>query len=133
MNGNGKTNTIIEMLKTILASQVGGWVLACTAFAVVSYWTIQDRQIVYAENIRIRGEAMHTINEIQKLIGNASGRALENNEIIREAQKVTEDNNRILYEIRSYMNLPLENRSDLKAIRKHLQDEKDVREGAPVP
>jgi hypothetical protein len=119
---------ILDAFKTTIASPVGGWVLACGAFAMVTYWSVQDRAHVYAENLRIRADAMHTIEEVQKLIVGASSRALENNELIRDVQKVNDDSNRILREVRSMMDLPRQNREDIKKTLKLLEEEKE-REG----
>ena len=104
-DGNGKT-TLLETLKTILQSQVGGWVIACLAFGAMAYWIIKDREIVYQDIHNLRDKAMPMI--------------LETKAIAEEARDVSTQNNAILSEIRSYMQLPLENRSDLKAIRKQL-------------
>ena len=119
---------VLDAFKTTIASPIGGWVLACGAFALVSYWSVQDRANVYAENLRIRGDAMHTIEEVQTLLKEATGRAYENNELIKEAQKINEDSNRILREVRSMMELPRQNREDIKKTLQLLQEEKE-REG----
>jgi hypothetical protein len=130
MSESGGGGGVLDAFKTTIASPIGGWVLACAAFALVSYWSVQDRAHVYAENLRIRGDAMHTIDEVQKLLTEATGRAYENNTMIKEAQKINEDSNRILREVRSMMNVPRENREDIKKALKLLQEEKE-QEGRP--
>jgi hypothetical protein len=125
MSEGGGGGGVLDAFKTTIASPVGGWVLACAAFAMVTYWSVQDRAHVYAENLRIRADAMHTLEEVQQLLTGATNRALENNALIKEVQKVNDDSNRILREVRSMMDLPRQNREDIKKTLKLLQEEKE--------
>jgi hypothetical protein len=130
MNGNGKSGTILEALKQILQSQVGGWLLACFAFAFMTWWTLEDRKVIYADMARLREHGMALIMETHDAVSAARGGASDNKTLILEAKRmteeakhVTEENNDILKEIRSMMNIPLENRSDLKQLLKKLKAE----------
>jgi hypothetical protein len=116
---------VLDAFKTTIASPIGGWVLACAAFALVSYWSVTERQTMYAENIRIRGDAMHTIEEVQRLLTDVTAKALENSAQIKKVQEVNDDSNRILREVRSMMDLPQQNREDIKKTLKLLQEEKE--------
>ena len=129
MDGNGKGGTILEAFKSILQSQVGGWVLACLAFGFMSWWTIQDRATIYADMAKLREHGLELIMETRDAVALARGGAAENKVLILEAKKVTDENNDLLKEIRSFMNLPLENRSDIKEIIRRLK--KQPEEDAP--
>jgi hypothetical protein len=131
MNGNGKGGNVLEAFKSILQSQVGGWVLACLAFGFMTWWTLEDRKVIYADMARLREQGMAVINATHEAVGAARGVGTDNRALILEAKKMTEDakrvteeNNEILKEIRSMMNLPLENRSDLKKILKAVEPDK---------
>lgn len=113
-NGNGN-NTIVGTFKTILQSPVGGWVVALIGFAALSYWIVQDRAVIYNDMQNLRTEAMPLIRDSKKL-------AEENKEAIDEAKTVSLDNNRILQEIRSMMNLPMANQRTLEDIQKRLKE-----------
>lgn len=103
-NGGGKWT---ELLKAVLASPMGGWLMACIAFSAMAWWIIKDREMVYQDIHSLRDKAMPLITETKS--------------VADEARTISYENNRILGEIRSMMGLPLENRSDLKAIRKQLE------------
>ena len=103
-NGGGKWS---ELLKTVLQSQVGGWMMACIAFSAMAWWIIKDREVVYHDLARLRAETLPVILETRK--------------VVDDARDISADNNRILSEIRSYMNIPLENRSDIKKVLKEIQ------------
>jgi hypothetical protein len=127
-NGNSKGGNILEAFKTVLQSQVGGWVLACLAFGFMTWWTLEDRKVIYTDMARLREQGMAVINATHEAVGAARGVGNDNRALILEAKKVTEEaarvteeNNDMLREIRSMMNLPLENRSDLKKILKELK------------
>jgi hypothetical protein len=131
MNGNGKGGNILEAFKSILQSQVGGWVLACLAFGFMTWWTLEDRKVIYADMARLREHGLEVINATHEAVGAVRGVGAENRALILEAKKVSEEaakvtaeNNDILKEIRSMMNLPLENRSDLKKILKAVEPDK---------
>lgn len=111
-NGNGKA-AILETLKTILASQVGGWIIAVSAIGALSWWIIKDREMVYDDIHSLRDRAMPLIMESKAI-------AVQNQEAIEEAKTISIDNNRILQEIRSYMNLPLKNQKTLDDINRKL-------------
>jgi hypothetical protein len=128
VSDDGKGGNILEAFKSILQSQVGGWVLACLAFGFMTWWTLEDRKMIYADMARLREHGMEVINATHEAVGAARGVGADNRALILEAKKVTEEaakvtaeNNDILKEIRSMMNLPLENRSDLKKILKELK------------
>jgi hypothetical protein len=128
VNGDGKGGNILEALKTVLQSQVGGWMLACIAFGFMTWWTLEDRKVIYADMARLREHGMEVINATHEAVGAARGVGADNRALIMEAKKlteeakrVTEENNDMLREIRSMMNLPLENRNDLKKILKELK------------
>lgn len=106
-NGNGKWT---DLFKTVLGSQVGGWVMACVAFGLVMHWTIRDRSEMYRDLQKLRHEAMPLITKTEQ--------------IVDQAKTVTEDNNRILQEIRSMMNIPMRNQRELEGIRDLLKKEK---------
>jgi hypothetical protein len=119
---------ILEAFKTVLQSQVGGWVLACLAFGFMTWWTLEDRKVIYTDMARLREQGMAVINATHEAVGAARGVGADNKMLILEAKRVTEEaarvtaeNNDILKEIRSMMNLPLENRNDLKKILKELK------------
>lgn len=131
MDSNGKGGTILEAFKSVLQSQVGGWVLACLAFGFMSWWTIQDRKLIYDDMARLREHGMQLISQTHDAVALARSAGSDNKVLILEAKKVTEENNDILKEIRSMMNLPLENRSDIKRVLKELQ--KIPKEGENVP
>jgi hypothetical protein len=131
MNGNGKSGNILEAFKAVLQSQVGGWVLACAAFGFLTWWTLEDRKVLYTDMARLREHGMEMITATHEAVGAARGVGADNRALILEAKKlteeakrVTEENNEMLKEIRSMMNLPLENRSDLKKILKAVEPDK---------
>jgi hypothetical protein len=128
VSGEGQSGNILEAFKTVLQSQVGGWVLACLAFGFMTWWTLEDRKVIYEDMARLREHGMAVINATHEAVGAARGVGADNRALIleakkmtEEAKKITEENNDILKEIRSMMNLPLENRNDLKKILKELK------------
>jgi hypothetical protein len=128
VSADGQSGTILEAFKTVLQSQVGGWVLACVAFGFMTWWTLEDRKVIYADMARLREHGMEVINATHEAVSTARTGSADNRTLILEAKKVTEEaarvtkeNNEILKEIRSMMNLPLENRTDLKKILKELK------------
>ena len=54
-------------LKTVLQSQVGGWVIACVVFGFIAHWVVQDREAVYADLANLRERAMPVLYENQKI------------------------------------------------------------------
>lgn len=105
-NGNGKA-TLLDTFKTIVASPVGGWIIAVAAIGILSYWIIKDREIVYHDLAQLRAETLPVIIDTKK--------------IADEARNISAQNNEMLQEMRSWMNIPLENRSDMKKILKEIQ------------
>jgi hypothetical protein len=106
-------------------------VLACLAFGFMTWWTLEDRKVIYTDMARLREQGMAVINATHEAVGAARGVGADNRALILEAKRVTEEaarvtseNNDILKEIRSMMNLPLENRSDLKKILKAVEPDK---------
>jgi hypothetical protein len=97
-NGNGK-NSILGLLKSILQSQVGGWVLACGAFGFLSWWTIKDREVLYQDIVRLRTQGMALINETHEVVATAKSFGSDNNQLIREARKLDEENNANIKEV----------------------------------
>jgi hypothetical protein len=128
VSGEGQGGSILEAFKTVLQSQVGGWVLACVAFAFMAWWTLEDRKVLYTDMARLRENGMELIMETHEAVAAARGAGADNKVLILETKKLTEDAKKVteesydmLKEIRSMMNLPLENRSDLKKILKELK------------
>lgn len=111
-NGGGKWS---ELLKTILQSQVGGWMMACVAFSAMAWWIIQDRAALYQDIHSLRDKAMPMI--------------IETKEIADDARNISLENNRVLSEIRSYLNLPLKNQQTLEDIKRTLQKQKEPENG----
>jgi hypothetical protein len=94
----------------------------------MTWWTLEDRKVIYTDMARLREQGMAVINATHEAVGAARGVGADNRALILEAKKlteeakrVTEENNDMLKEIRSMMNLPLENRNDLKKILKELK------------
>ena len=83
-NGNGKW---LDLVKTIINSQIGGWIIACVVFAIMARWVIQDRAAVYAELSSLRMQAMPMIAESKQI-------ALENKAALAEATRLLEKINR---------------------------------------
>ena len=117
-NGNGKA-TLLETFKTTIQSPVGGWVLAVVAIGYISWLTMEDRRAIYEDMQHLRDVVMPVIRDGPKV-------AYENQRLIEAAKAVTEDNNRMLQEMRSWLNLPLENRSDVKEILRHLKKQEQL-------
>ena len=118
-NGGSGSSTIIGTFKAILQSPVGGWVVALLGFAALSYWIIQDRAVIYHDMRTLRNEAMPLIKDTKFL-------AERNQKAIEEANSITVDNNRILQEIRSMMNLPMANQRTLEDIQKRLKQHQET-------
>ena len=108
-NGN-----LIEALKTILQSQVGGWIIACVLFAFLARWVIKDRAEVYSDLAKLRETAMPAILENRRV-------TLESQIILNETKKISSENQEILQEIRSMMNLPMQNQRTLEDILQRLK------------
>lgn len=72
-NGDTPKGTLVESLKAILQSQVGGWVIACCVTVAVGWWVVKDRELVYKDLHGLREKAMpliiesnHILKEIQE-------------------------------------------------------------------
>lgn len=68
MNAEGSSWT--DVIKNVLQSQVGGWIMACLLFAIVAWWMSEDRATVYEDLRGLREKAMPLI--------------IENNELLKE-------------------------------------------------
>ena len=108
---------LLEALKTILQSPIGGWIIAIGVVCYMGWYTMQDRQVIYKDLMHLREQAMPLLTENQKL-------AEENLESIKSAKLITEDNNRILQEVRSMMNIPMDNRRNIEEILEIVKEKK---------
>jgi hypothetical protein len=57
----------LEFFKSILSSQVGGWVAACLIVAAMAWVTYKDRQLLYKEVTDMRSKAMPLIEENNRM------------------------------------------------------------------
>jgi hypothetical protein len=81
-NGVNSGSSWAEILKAIMASQVGGWVIACIVFAFVIRWVIHDRAEVYKDVANLRDKAMPAIVVTEETV-------LRNEKLLQEiARKV---------------------------------------------
>jgi hypothetical protein len=55
-----------EVLKTVLQSQVGGWVIACVVFAFVMHRIVLDRASLLKDLQGLRDKAMPSIVSIEQ-------------------------------------------------------------------
>jgi hypothetical protein len=104
----------LEVFKTILTSPVGGWALAVIVVGYISWLTAEDRKAIYQDMQHLRDVVMPVIRDGPRV-------AYDNQRLIESAKAITEDNNRILQEIRSMMNLPLRNTQTLEEIKRELK------------
>lgn len=104
----------VDAFMAILTSPVGGWALAVIVIGYISWLTAQDRKAIYEDMQHLRDVVMPVIRDGPKV-------AYDNQRLIEAAKAVSEDNNRILQEIRSMMNLPLRNTQTLEDIKRELK------------
>jgi hypothetical protein len=77
MDANEGGDTKIHMLKAILGSQVGGWIVACIVCVVLVRWISTDRNEVYQDLWRLRKEGLEQLQVLK-------GVAEENNVLIKQ-------------------------------------------------
>ena len=117
-NGNGK-GTILEAFKSILSSPVGGWVLAVGIVGYMSW-------LMYDDLNHLREAAMPVIREGTKV-------AQDNYVLIQATKEITEENNRLLKELRGMVRTPSDNRTTIREIRDMLKEWEAAAAAEKVP
>ena len=102
---NEQTGRILDALKTILQSPIGGWIIAIGVVCYMGWYTMQDRQAIYRDLTHLRETAMPLLTENQRL-------TLENHENAAVGKRLAEDNNEILKEIKSILQELKKDKSD---------------------
>ena len=93
MTTNGKWSDVV---KAVLTSQIGGWLVACIIFFIVARWALRDRTAVYEELSNLR-------SNVTPMIVDTKAMTVENNRLVHEVKTMLLKNQQTLEEVEEIM------------------------------